>query len=107
MRDILATPGIRKNSGPSRHRARMPVPQALCKGRRSVDGSDLLHQTAGNEASMTVITGNPEHEPAFIGVGREADARPIAVRARAGTAPGLFWLSGFNSDMQGTKAVAL
>ena len=56
---------------------------------------------------MTAMTGNPEHEPAFIGVGREADARPIAVRARAGTAPGLFWLSGFNSDMQGTKAVAL
>jgi len=72
-----------------------------------VDGSDPLHQTAGNEASMTAMTGNPEHEPAFIGVGREADARRIAVRARAGTAPGLFWLSGFNSDMQGTKAVAL
>jgi pimeloyl-ACP methyl ester carboxylesterase len=29
------------------------------------------------------------------------------VRARAGGAPGLFWLGGFNSDMQGTKAVAL
>ena len=56
---------------------------------------------------MSAMTGNPEHEPAFIDVGREADARPIAVRARAGTAPGLFWLSGFNSDMQGTKAVAL
>ena len=53
------------------------------------------------------MTGTPEHEPAFIGVGRDADARRIAVRARAGTAPGLFWLSGFNSDMQGTKAVAL
>jgi pimeloyl-ACP methyl ester carboxylesterase len=74
---------------------------------RSVDGSDLRHQTAGNEASMTAMTGTSEHEPAFIDVGREADARRIAVRARAGMAPGLFWLSGFNSDMQGTKAVAL
>jgi len=33
--------------------------------------------------------------------------RNIAVRARAGAEPGLFWLSGFNSDMKGTKAVAL
>ena len=29
------------------------------------------------------------------------------MRARAGGAPGLFWLGGFNSDMQGTKALAL
>ena len=29
------------------------------------------------------------------------------MRARAGGAPGLFWLGGFNSDMKGTKAVAL
>ena len=33
--------------------------------------------------------------------------RRIAVRARAGGAPGLFWLGGFNSDMKGTKALAL
>lgn len=37
--------------------------------------------------------------------------RTIAVRAREGksnnTRPGLFWLGGFKSDMQGTKAVAL
>ena len=57
---------------------------------------------------MTAMAGVPEElEPAFIEVGRDAGARRIAVRARAGTAPGLFWLSGFNSDMQGTKAVAL
>src|SRR6202035_3639454 len=30
-----------------------------------------------------------------------------AVRARAGGSPGLFWLAGFKSDMQGTKAIAL
>jgi pimeloyl-ACP methyl ester carboxylesterase len=52
-------------------------------------------------------TGNPEPGPVFIEVGRDAALRKIAVRARAGGAPGLFWLSGFNSDMQGTKAVAL
>src|SRR3954469_6301974 len=49
----------------------------------------------------------PDQEPAFIEVGKDADARRIAVRARTGSAPGLFWLSGFNSDMQGTKALAL
>jgi len=45
--------------------------------------------------------------PAFLEVGREAERRRIAVRARPGTAPGLVWLGGFNSDMKGTKAVAL
>jgi pimeloyl-ACP methyl ester carboxylesterase len=38
-------------------------------------------------------------------------ARTIAVRAREGkgpgVGPGLFWLGGFKSDMQGTKAMAL
>ena len=43
----------------------------------------------------------------FIDVGRGRDARAIAVRARAGAAPGLLWLGGFKSDMQGTKAAAL
>jgi pimeloyl-ACP methyl ester carboxylesterase len=40
-----------------------------------------------------------------IGVGREH--RRIAVREQPGTAPGLFWLSGYKSDMKGTKAEAL
>ena len=31
----------------------------------------------------------------------------IAVRAREGKGPGLFWLGGFKSDMKGTKAEAL
>src|SRR3979411_3318591 len=48
-----------------------------------------------------------EPEPAFIEVGNDAAARRIAVRAREGAAPGLFWLGGFNSDMLGTKAIAL
>ena len=46
-------------------------------------------------------------EPAHIEVGNDAGRRRIAVRARPGNSPGLFWLGGFNSDMKGTKAVAL
>src|SRR5215472_18503790 len=48
-----------------------------------------------------------EPDPAFIEVGKGDKARRIAVRARPGTGPGLFWLGGFNSDMKGTKALAL
>ena len=48
-----------------------------------------------------------EQEPAFIEVGDGNGGRRIAVRARSGSAPGLFWLGGFNSDMKGTKALAL
>jgi pimeloyl-ACP methyl ester carboxylesterase len=43
----------------------------------------------------------------LIDVGRDRDARAIAVRALSGATPGLFWLGGFKSDMQGTKAAAL
>src|SRR4051794_1609580 len=52
----------------------------------------------------SAVSGQP---PAFIVVGKGSAARSIAVRARAGDGPGLFWLGGFNSDMQGTKALAL
>src|SRR3954462_6783350 len=45
--------------------------------------------------------------PTFIEVGEASAARKIAVRARKGSAPGLLWLGGFNSDMLGTKALAL
>ena len=45
--------------------------------------------------------------PTFIEVGQGDAARRIAVSARAGSGPGLFWLGGFKSDMQGTKAIAL
>ncbi len=43
----------------------------------------------------------------YLDVGADSAARRIAVRVQAGTAPGLFWLSGFKSDMRGTKAQAL
>src|SRR5262245_22459532 len=42
-----------------------------------------------------------------IEVGTGAGARRIAVRERAGSAPGVLWLGGFKSDMKGTKAAAL
>jgi len=48
-----------------------------------------------------------DQEPAFIEVGEGSGRRRIAVRARVGSGPGLFWLGGFNSDMRGTKALAL
>jgi pimeloyl-ACP methyl ester carboxylesterase len=48
-----------------------------------------------------------QQRPAFFEVGEDGTVRNIAVRARAGSSPGLFWLGGFHSDMQGTKAVAL
>jgi pimeloyl-ACP methyl ester carboxylesterase len=43
----------------------------------------------------------------FIEVGNGPAARRLAVRIRDGAAPGLVWIGGFKSDMQGTKAVAL
>jgi pimeloyl-ACP methyl ester carboxylesterase len=43
----------------------------------------------------------------FLEVGTSSAARRIAIRARAGANPGLFWLGGFKSDMKGTKAEAL
>jgi pimeloyl-ACP methyl ester carboxylesterase len=43
----------------------------------------------------------------FLRIGDGPEHRAIAVRQHAGAAPGLFWLSGYKSDMKGTKAVAL
>ncbi|MDC7788620.1 alpha/beta hydrolase [Rhodoplanes sp. TEM] len=48
-----------------------------------------------------------ENDVAHLEVGEGAQARRIAVRQRAGRAPGIVWLGGFMSDMQGTKARAL
>lgn len=46
-------------------------------------------------------------EPQFIQVGKNAEERRIAVLETPGKAPSLLWLSGFKSDMSGTKAVEL
>jgi pimeloyl-ACP methyl ester carboxylesterase len=54
-----------------------------------------------------LITPATEPEPVFIEVGANSGQRRIAVRARPGDGPGMFWLGGFHSDMRGTKALAL
>jgi pimeloyl-ACP methyl ester carboxylesterase len=43
----------------------------------------------------------------FLQICDDRDRRAVAVRQQEGAAPGLFWLSGYKSDMQGTKAGAL
>jgi len=43
----------------------------------------------------------------FLEIGVGSERRSLAVRADPGAAPGLFWLSGYKSDMKGTKAEAL
>lgn len=52
-------------------------------------------------------SGTAAQNPVFVDVGAPDAPRRIAVRAREGRSPGLFWLGGFKSDMQGTKALAL
>lgn len=46
-------------------------------------------------------------ESMTLRVGAGDAARDIAMLRRPGTAPGLFWLGGFASDMRGSKAEAL
>src|SRR6202050_520150 len=43
----------------------------------------------------------------YLDIGAGAERRSIAVRQRQGASPGVFWLSGYKSDMNGTKAQAL
>jgi pimeloyl-ACP methyl ester carboxylesterase len=43
----------------------------------------------------------------FLDIGMGVERRRIAVRQQAGAGPGLLWLSGYKSDMKGTKAEAL
>jgi pimeloyl-ACP methyl ester carboxylesterase len=59
------------------------------------------------ELSDGAMTDYVEPDPVFTEVGGADALRRIAVRARRGANPGVFWLSGFNSDMRGTKAQAL
>ncbi len=46
-------------------------------------------------------------ETTFVEVGEGVESRSIAMLARPGKAPGIFWLSGYRSDMLGSKASAL
>jgi pimeloyl-ACP methyl ester carboxylesterase len=43
----------------------------------------------------------------ILEIGTGSERRSIAVREHQGAAPGLLWLSGYKSDMKGTKAEAL
>jgi pimeloyl-ACP methyl ester carboxylesterase len=43
----------------------------------------------------------------FLQIGEATERRAIAVRQQDGAGPGLFFLSGYHSDMKGTKAQAL
>jgi pimeloyl-ACP methyl ester carboxylesterase len=68
----------------------------------------LTDKSGGGESDRSMTNSAPiDQEPTFIEVGEDDGRRRIAVRARAGSGPGLFWLGGFNSDMRGTKALAL
>ena len=67
----------------------------------------LADKAAGESDKSMTNSAATDQEPAFIEVGVGGAQRRIAVRARAGNGPGLFWLGGFNSDMRGTKALAL
>jgi pimeloyl-ACP methyl ester carboxylesterase len=49
----------------------------------------------------------PEIQALILPVGQAEAQRPIAVEQRPGSGPGLFWLGGFRSDMQGSKAMRL
>ena len=49
----------------------------------------------------------PEAELQYLDVGEGDETRRIAVLRRQGTAPGVFWLGGFRSEMTGAKAGAL
>jgi pimeloyl-ACP methyl ester carboxylesterase len=66
----------------------------------------LAHEGFWSDDLMTGSTTSPE-KPVTIDVGAPDAPRRVAVRAREGRSPGLFWLGGFKSDMQGTKALAL
>ena len=45
--------------------------------------------------------------PEMLTVGPEAAARDIAILRRPGSAPGLFWMGGYRSEMTGSKAQAI
>src|SRR5262249_42995747 len=93
----------------ARHRHLASVPQASQRsmsawGPRCGNAPEQLKPHNQSKRSMTPAISDA---PSFIEVGEGPSARKIAVRRRAGQGPGLLWLGGFKSDMQGTKAVAL
>ena len=103
-------------------RERRSVPLGVCGG-----GLDPVEKALGSEAVSCAwapfaakhaainpavaapLVGLPMNDKTlkFLQIGEANDRRAIAVRQQDGAAPGLFFLSGFNSDMKGTKAQAL
>jgi pimeloyl-ACP methyl ester carboxylesterase len=70
------------------------------------DKQRMSDTTASCERASAELQ-SADDPPVFLEIGAGADARRLAVRAREGRAPGLFWMGGFKSDMKGTKAAAL
>src|SRR5262249_22665675 len=61
-----------------------------------------------NDAGPTgILLSMSDVQLTFLPIDSSLPDRMIAVRARDGKNPGLFWLGGFKSDMKGTKAEAL
>lgn len=105
MRDILATPiaTVLDIDTLPLFRKR---PKGQCQYRvASRTAPEQLKPHSQSKRSMTPAI--PDAVLDFIDVGEGPSARRIAVRRRAGQGPGLVWLGGFKSDMQGGKAVAL
>jgi pimeloyl-ACP methyl ester carboxylesterase len=75
--------------------------------RKRLAGGDKAEEAVNGGLRGMQMSESEGRKPDFIDVGAGPAQRRIAVRARSGAAPGLFWLGGFHSDMKGTKAVAL
>jgi pimeloyl-ACP methyl ester carboxylesterase len=99
MRDISVTIRFAARFGARyrSHNRAQAVPQA---SRRRRIGEDA-------DAGGLRMNDSGRNDPEYIEAGEGAARRRLAVRARQGSTPGLFWLGGFHSDMKGTKAAAL
>jgi pimeloyl-ACP methyl ester carboxylesterase len=75
---------------------------------RTVPNEEEIGQAAGevNGQAARRKTMN-ESVPEMVLIGNGDKGREIAVRHRPGGTPGLFWLGGFRSDMEGSKATAV
>src|SRR3954454_442485 len=92
----------------SGHRGQAFAPQARSKvGIVSVDGRLMVTQTAANGRALMNQYAAASQLAAFIVVGEASAARSIPLRARRGSAPGLFCLIVFNSALLGTNARGL
>jgi pimeloyl-ACP methyl ester carboxylesterase len=61
----------------------------------------------GRHPDRTKIAPMNDNGLKFLDIGAEHERRRIAIREQLGAGPALFWLSGYKSDMKGTKAEAL